>query len=48
MNIAAHWQFVVKASVLLLAVSYDIYTRRKSGLGACATSLEKARGLLVV
>ncbi len=32
MNISAHWQYVVKASVLLLAVLYDIYTRRKSGL----------------
>lgn len=33
MNIGAPWQYVVKASVLLLAVFYDIYTRRKSGLG---------------
>lgn len=33
MNIGADWQYVVKASVLLLAVYYDIYTRRKSGLG---------------
>lgn len=33
MNINAAWQYVVKASVLLLAVLYDIYTRRKSGLG---------------
>jgi len=33
MNIAAQWQYVVKATVLLLAVLYDIYTRRKSGLG---------------
>lgn len=33
MNIAAQWQYVVKASILLLAVFYDIYTRRKSGLG---------------
>jgi putative multiple sugar transport system permease protein len=33
MNIGAPWQFVVKSSVLLLAVLYDIYTRRKSGLG---------------
>ncbi len=32
-NIAAAWQYVVKALVLLLAVFYDIYTRRKSGLG---------------
>ncbi len=33
MNIGADWQYVVKALVLLLAVYYDIYTRRKSGLG---------------
>ncbi len=33
MNIGADWQYVVKAMVLLLAVFYDIYTRRKSGLG---------------
>ncbi|WP_020612582.1 multiple monosaccharide ABC transporter permease [Sediminispirochaeta bajacaliforniensis] len=33
MNIGADWQYVVKALVLLLAVFYDIYTRRKSGLG---------------
>lgn len=33
MNIAAQWQYVVKATVLLLAVLYDIYTRRKAGLG---------------
>lgn len=33
MNIGAPWQYVVKALVLLLAVFYDIYTRRKSGLG---------------
>jgi putative multiple sugar transport system permease protein len=33
MNIGANWQYVVKASVLLFAVWYDIYTRRKSGLG---------------
>ncbi len=33
MNIAAQWQYVVKATVLLLAVLYDIYTRRKTGLG---------------
>ena len=32
MNIGANWQYVVKASVLLLAVWYDIYTRKKSGL----------------
>ncbi len=33
MNLGAQWQYVVKASVLLLAVLYDIYTRRKAGLG---------------
>ncbi|WP_304222956.1 multiple monosaccharide ABC transporter permease [Gracilinema caldarium] len=33
MNIQAQWQYVVKALVLLLAVFYDIYTRRKTGLG---------------
>jgi putative multiple sugar transport system permease protein len=32
MNIGAEWQYVVKALVLLLAVFYDIYTRRKAGL----------------
>jgi putative multiple sugar transport system permease protein len=32
MNIGADWQYVVKALVLLLAVLYDIYTRRKGGL----------------
>lgn len=33
MNIASDWQKVVKASILLLAVFYDVYTRRKAGLG---------------
>lgn len=33
MNIGSDWQYVVKAMVLLFAVLYDIYTRRKSGLG---------------
>jgi putative multiple sugar transport system permease protein len=33
MNLGAQWQYVVKASVLLFAVLYDIYTRRKAGLG---------------
>jgi putative multiple sugar transport system permease protein len=33
MNLGTHFQKVVKASILLLAVFYDIYTRRKSGLG---------------
>lgn len=32
MNIGADWQYVVKAMVALLAVFYDIYTRRKAGL----------------
>ncbi|MBI9099371.1 MAG: sugar ABC transporter permease [Spirochaetaceae bacterium] len=32
MNIGANWQYVVKALVLLLAVWYDIYTRKKSGM----------------
>jgi putative multiple sugar transport system permease protein len=32
MNIGADWQYVVKGLVLLLAVFYDIYTRRKAGL----------------
>jgi len=32
MNIGVDWQYVVKALVLLLAVFYDIYTRRKAGL----------------
>ena len=33
MNIGADWQYVVKASILLLAVFYNIWSRRKSGLG---------------
>ncbi|GHV95225.1 ABC transporter permease [Spirochaetia bacterium] len=33
MNLGQHWQYVVKALILLLAVFYDIYTRRKAGLG---------------
>ncbi|MBN2619313.1 MAG: sugar ABC transporter permease [Spirochaetales bacterium] len=32
MNIGANWQYVVKALVLLFAVWYDIYTRKKSGM----------------
>ncbi|MFP4115187.1 MAG: multiple monosaccharide ABC transporter permease [Spirochaetota bacterium] len=32
MNIGVDWQYVVKGLVLLLAVFYDIYTRRKAGL----------------
>ena len=33
MNMSPHSQYVVKALVLVLAVFYDIYTRRKAGLG---------------
>ncbi|MCL2209009.1 MAG: sugar ABC transporter permease [Treponema sp.] len=33
MNLGNHWQYVVKALVLVLAVFYDVYNRRKSGLG---------------
>ncbi|GHT92061.1 sugar ABC transporter permease [Spirochaetia bacterium] len=33
MNLGQHYQYVVKAAVVLLAVFYDVYTRRKSGLG---------------
>jgi putative multiple sugar transport system permease protein len=33
MNLGQHWQYVVKAIILLLAVFYDVYTRRKAGLG---------------
>ncbi|MDR3114196.1 MAG: sugar ABC transporter permease [Treponema sp.] len=33
MNIGSDWQYVVKALILLLAVFYDVYTRRKAGLG---------------
>jgi putative multiple sugar transport system permease protein len=33
MNLGTHSQKVVKASILLLAVFYDVYTRRKAGLG---------------
>ncbi|GHU82042.1 monosaccharide-transporting ATPase [Spirochaetia bacterium] len=33
MNLGTHYQYVVKALILLLAVFYDVYTRRKSGLG---------------
>jgi len=32
MNLGTHYQYVVKALILLLAVFYDIYTRRKAGL----------------
>ncbi|MDR1128869.1 MAG: sugar ABC transporter permease [Treponema sp.] len=33
MNLGAAWQQVVRATILLLAVFYDVYTRRKAGLG---------------
>jgi putative multiple sugar transport system permease protein len=33
MNLGTHHQHVVKALILLLAVFYDVYTRRRSGLG---------------
>jgi len=33
MNLGPHIQYIVKALVLVVAVFYDIYTRRKSGLG---------------
>ncbi|MDR1866787.1 MAG: sugar ABC transporter permease [Treponema sp.] len=33
MNIGTDWQYVVKAAVCLFAVFYDVFTRRRSGLG---------------
>jgi putative multiple sugar transport system permease protein len=33
MNLGTHYQYVVRASIVLLAVFYDVYTRRKAGLG---------------
>jgi putative multiple sugar transport system permease protein len=33
MNLGAHYQYVVKALILLMAVFYDVYSRRKAGLG---------------
>jgi putative multiple sugar transport system permease protein len=33
MNLGAHWQYVVKGIIVLLAVFYDVYSRRKAGLG---------------
>jgi putative multiple sugar transport system permease protein len=33
MNLGTHYQYVVKASILILAVFYDVYSRRKAGLG---------------
>jgi putative multiple sugar transport system permease protein len=32
MNIGANWQYVVKALVLLLAVWYDLFARKKAGI----------------
>ncbi|GAB6392822.1 MAG: multiple sugar ABC transporter system permease protein [Treponematales bacterium] len=33
MNLGTHYQYVVRALILLLAVFYDVYTRNKTGLG---------------
>jgi putative multiple sugar transport system permease protein len=33
LNLGQHYQYVVKALILVLAVFYDIYSRRKAGLG---------------
>ncbi|MDR1507022.1 MAG: sugar ABC transporter permease [Treponema sp.] len=33
MSLGQDWQYIVKAAILLLAVFYDVYTRRKAGLG---------------
>ena len=33
MNLGSHFQQVVRALILLLAVFYDVYSRRKAGLG---------------
>jgi putative multiple sugar transport system permease protein len=33
MSRGTHYQYVVKALILLLAVFYDVYSRRKAGLG---------------
>jgi len=33
MNLGTHYQYVVRAMILLLAVFFDVYTRRKAGLG---------------
>ncbi|MDR0290044.1 MAG: sugar ABC transporter permease [Treponema sp.] len=32
-NLGINWQYVVRALILILAVFYDVYTRRKAGLG---------------
>jgi putative multiple sugar transport system permease protein len=33
MILGTHYQYVVKALIFLLAVFYEVYTRRKAGLG---------------
>jgi len=33
MNLGTHYQYVVKAIILLAAVFFDVYSRRKAGLG---------------
>jgi len=33
MNLGTHYQYVVRALILLFAVFFDVYTRRKGGLG---------------
>jgi putative multiple sugar transport system permease protein len=33
MNLGSHYQYVVKSLILLVAVFYDVYSRRKAGLG---------------
>ena len=33
MNLGTHYQYVVKALIVLMAVFFDVYTRRKAGLG---------------
>jgi putative multiple sugar transport system permease protein len=33
MNLGTHYQYVVRALILLLAVFYDVYTRSKTGMG---------------
>jgi putative multiple sugar transport system permease protein len=33
MNLGTHYQYVVRALILLLAVFYDVYTRRRTGMG---------------
>jgi len=33
MNLGTHYQYIVRAFILLFAVFFDVYTRRKAGLG---------------